>query len=365
MLRLRQLDLPTARLALWLLGIGNLLSVLRAPASVVFAASGDFAYVTLISAGVSFLNTVAAVVAVSLGAGPLVVAGLYFALYGVAAAVFFHVDVRIRRALWAAAPAWPTRAEFSHMIGHVKWFALQLIAPTVWLQTPVIVFDYWGAAGGEIAAFLLMRTMVNQIRQSFPVRRRRRGGWRSRLQPRRRFRPRLVDHRRGRPDDDGDRGGLRRRDPRVRPGAHLLLVGRRRALQRLRRARHARPAARRRAAATADGAAAIRNASREIGLLRLGLILFGPLGCVLGEALAGPTGLAIGLGVAEVSAYAALAPRLAAMPRLPGFRGYMRRTMAIGVAAAALCTAAGFAIKTVAPPTTLPLFSPTFSASER
>ena len=42
-----------------------------------------------------------------------------------------------------------------------------MIAPTVWLQAPVLVFAARGVVGAEIAAFLLMRTMVNQIRQSF------------------------------------------------------------------------------------------------------------------------------------------------------------------------------------------------------
>src|SRR5437763_1688227 len=46
-LRLPHFDLTSARWMLWLLGIGNLLSVMRAPASTVFSATGDFAYVTL------------------------------------------------------------------------------------------------------------------------------------------------------------------------------------------------------------------------------------------------------------------------------------------------------------------------------
>src|SRR5580658_3890618 len=54
-------DLTSARWILWLLGLGNLLSVLRAPASAVYSATGEFAYVTLISAGSVVINTLSAV----------------------------------------------------------------------------------------------------------------------------------------------------------------------------------------------------------------------------------------------------------------------------------------------------------------
>jgi hypothetical protein len=98
------------------------------------------------------------------------------------------------------------------------------------------------------------------------------------------------------------------------------------------------------------------NRSREIGLLRLALIVLGPLGCVLGEMISGPTGLVFGLGAAEIVAYGALVPRLSTMSMLPGFLPYLLRTLAIGLVAAAICTASGLGLEAVVRPATLPLF---------
>ena len=68
---------------------------------------------------------------------------------------------------WIDGPALPTIGELRAAAVHLKWFSLQIIGPTVWLQAPVLVFDAWSVSGRDIASFLLIRTMVNQIRQAF------------------------------------------------------------------------------------------------------------------------------------------------------------------------------------------------------
>jgi hypothetical protein len=338
------LNLGDARWILWLLGMGNLLSVLRAPSSVVFSATGDFAWVTLASAGVTALNSSAAFAAVYLGAPPLVVAALFFALYGVGALAFFQIEVRARRREWMAAPALPTRAEFAATFHHVKWFALQMIAPTVWLQTPILVFAAHGVAGSEIAAFLLMRTMVNQIRQSFQFASVGAGleiatfshagdfarAWAITAEVGRMttmlaaafvggilaFGPTVTYYWAG----EGNLYDVRIAAAMLLP---LLVI-----------------------APMQQPVALLQytNRSREVGLLRLGLVVFGPIGCGVGEALGGAPGLAAGLGIAELLAYGALAPRLARMQAFNGFLRYLGRTLALGVAATALCLGAALAI---------------------
>ena len=333
-----------ARWMLWLLGVGNLLSVLRAPSSVVFSATGEFAWVTLASAGMTVLNSAAAFLAVSFGAPPLVVAALFFALYGVGALAFFQIQVRSRRREWMAPPALPTRAEFLATFGHVKWFALQMIAPTVWLQTPVLVFAARGVAGAEIAAFLLMRTMVNQIRQSFQFASVGAGleiatfshagdfarAWAITAEVGRMttmlaagfvggilaFGPTVTLYWTG----DGDLYDVRIAAAMLLP---LLVI-----------------------APMQQPVALLQytNRSREVGLLRLGLVVFGPLGCVVGQTLGGAPGVATGLGIAELLAYGALVPRLSQMREFDGFLSYLARTLALGIGATALCWGAGLAI---------------------
>jgi O-antigen/teichoic acid export membrane protein len=343
-LRIPGFDIVSARWMLGLLGLGNLLSVLRAPASTVFSATGEFAYVTLVSAGATVLNSFAAFAAVSFGAPPLVVAALFFSLYGVGSLLFFHFEVRARRGDWMAPPALPTGPEFMATFGHVKWFALQMIAPTVWLQTPVLVFAARGVSGAEIAAFLLMRTMVNQIRQSFQFAAVGAGleianfshagdfarAWAITAEVGRMttmiaaafvggilaFGPTVTYYWAG----EGQLYDVRVAAAMLLP---LLVI-----------------------APMQQPVALLQytNRSREVGLLRLGLVVFGPLGCVIGERLGGAPGLAAGLGVAELLSYGALVPRLARMPAFVGFLSYLARTLALGVAATGFCLATALAI---------------------
>jgi hypothetical protein len=356
-LQASRLDLPSARLTLWLLGAGNLLSVMRAPASAVYSATGDFAHVTLISAGSVVVNTLAAFAAVSLGAKPLGVAGLFFALYGVGAAVYFHLEVQRRRAGWTGPPLLPTRQELAATFAHVKWFALQMIAPTVWLQTPVLVFAARGVVGAEIAAFLLMRTMVNQIRQTFQFAAVGAGleiatfghagdfarAWELTAQVGRMttviagafvggilaFGPSVTYY---------WAGDAALYDPRIAVAMLAPLLAIAPLQQPMALLQYA-------------------NRSRDVGLLRLGLIVFGPVGCVVGQSLGGPPGLAAGLGIAEILAYGLLAPRLAAMPALKGFPAYFGRALALGVATAAICGGTAWALEAFIRPATLPLFA--------
>ena len=356
-LHLPNINPTSARWILWLLGLGNLLSVMRAPASAVYSATGEFAYVTLISAGSVVVNTLSAFVAVSLGARPLTVAALYFALYGVGALAFFHLSVQARRREWTGPPALPTTKEFLTTVGHVKWFSLQMIAPTVWLQAPILVFAERGVVGSEIAAFLLMRTMVNQIRQSFQFAAVGAGleiatfshagetarAWELTAQVGRMttvicgafvggilgFGPMVTYY---------WAGDAKLYDVRIAVAMLIPLL----------------------AVAPLQQPVALlqyANRSREIGLLRLGLILLGPLGCVLGQWLGGPPGLAAGLGVAEIVSYGALAPRLAAMPALTGFLPYFARALVLGVATAAICLGTALALNALLTPTTFLAFA--------
>ncbi len=356
-LHLPNIDLISARWILWLLGLGNLLSVMRAPASAVYSATGDFAYVTLISAGSVVVNTLSAFAAVSFGARPIVVAALYFALYGVGAVLYFHFSVQSRRREWTGPPALPTAEEFLTTFGHVKWFALQMIAPTVWLQTPVLVFAARGVAGSEIAAFLLMRTMVNQIRLSFqfaavgagieiatfshagqPAR-----AWEITTEVGRMttvicgaFVGGILGF--GRTVTYYWTGDARLYDFSITIAMLIPLL----------------------AVAPLQQPVALlqySNRSREIGLLRLGLIVFGVLGCIVGQWLGGPPGVAAGLGVAEIVAYGALAPRLAAMPALTGFIPYFGRALGLGVLTAAICLGAALALNALLKPTSFLAFA--------
>ena len=161
------IDAASARWILWMFGIGNLVTLLRSATTAIYSATGDFAYSVVIAALALIVNTAANLAAAWLGAGTAVLAGLFLAIGGVGALAFCVWDVRRRYPDWVAAPARPTFGEIGDALVHIKWFALQILAPTVWLQAPILVFSAWGVSGRDITAFLLIRTMVNQIRQAF------------------------------------------------------------------------------------------------------------------------------------------------------------------------------------------------------
>ena len=147
--------------------LGSLLTVLRSTTTTIYTAAGDFAFVVALTAIFLTINTLAAIAAVLAGAGPLTLAAIYLAVTGIGSVAYFAWDTRRRYAGWIAPPAAPTRAELRELGVHLKWFSLQTIAPTIWLQTPILVFNAWRVPGEGIAAFLVIRTMVNLIRQSF------------------------------------------------------------------------------------------------------------------------------------------------------------------------------------------------------
>ena len=334
-------DLHAARWMLWLLGVGNLLSVMRAPASAVFSATGEFAYVTLISAGSVVVNTLGGLRRGEFrGQAARRRGALFRALRPRRAAVLPHQRPRRGAANGRGGRRCRRRRSSSTTVGHVKWFALQLIAPTVWLQAPILVFQAWGTVGSEIAAFMLMRTMVNQIRQSFQFAAVGAGleiatfshagdfarAWQITAQVGRMttvicgaFVGGILGF--GRRVTFYWAGDAALYDWRIAVAMLIPLLV---------------------VAPLQQPVALLQyaNRSREIGLLRLGLILLGPLGCAIGQSLAGPPGLAAGLGVAEVLAYGVLAPRLAAMPALTGFLPYFGRALGLGVATAAICLGA-------------------------
>ena len=150
-----------------MLSIASLLVLIRSTATSVYTAKGDFALVVGQGAIVLAAATALSVIAVLMGAGPLALAAITLAVSGVGALVYVLRDLRKRYSGWIAGPAMPDREEFRQAARHVKWLSLQIIAPAVWLQVPVLTLNAWRASGHEIAAFLLLRTMVNLVRLFF------------------------------------------------------------------------------------------------------------------------------------------------------------------------------------------------------
>lgn len=343
-LHLNQIDARTGRAVLWLMGVGNLLTLVRSATTSIYSATGHFAFTVVMTAVALVVTTLASIIAVLLGAGPTTLAAIYLLVSGAGSLIYFRFDIGRRFSDWIDGPALPTIGELRAAAVHLKWFSLQIIGPTVWLQAPVLVFDAWSVSGRDIASFLLIRTMVNQIRQAFQFAT---IGAGIEIAP--------LAH-------SGDFRGAWKLSARIGLMTTVLcgvmvaavlifgqdvtrywvgdatLFSQRIAIFLL---------------APLLGVVFLQqpvallqyaNMSLAPGLQRLLQIVLGPLLCIVGMKFYGVTGLVIGLAISEVLANWALLPLLAGMKIFSSFFGYCLGAVSAGLAAAAASLAIGFGL---------------------
>jgi len=353
-LHLNRIDARTGRWVLWLMGVGNLLTIVRSTTTSIYSATGHFAFTVVMTAAALIVTTLASIAAVWLGAGPTTLAALYLVISGAGSLIYFRWDIARRFPDWISGPAAPTMAEVRAALVHLKWFSLQIVGPTVWLQAPVLVFDAWSVSGRDIASFLLIRTMVNQIRQAFQFAT---IGAGIEIAP--------LAH-------SGDFRGAWQLSARIGMMttvlcgvmvAAVLTFG-----QDVTRYWVGDPTL-----FSTDIAIALlapllavvflqqpvallqyANLSLAPGLQRLLQIALGPLLCILGMKIYGVTGLVIGLAVSEVLANWALLPLLAGMTMFTGFWRYGLGAAGAGLAATLASLAVGFGLTHLYPAATLP-----------
>ena len=295
------------------------------------------------------VTTLASIAAVALGAGPTTLAAIYLVVSGAGSLLYFRWDIARRFPQWVSGPAMPTLREFGAAVVHLKWFSLQIIGPTVWLQAPVLVFDAFNVSGRDIASFLLIRTMVNQIRQAFQFAT---IGAGIEIAP--------LAHR-------GDFAGAWRLSARIGlmttvlcgvMVAAVLVFGENVTRYWVGDATLFSPA-------IAIGLLApllaivflqqpvallqYANMSLAPGLQRLLQIVLGPLMCIAGQKFYGVTGLVAGLAISEVLANWALAPLLANMKIFSEFWRYCLSSAAAGLAALAASLALGVGLMQLFP----------------
>ena len=348
---LSRLEASAARDVFVVYALGSLLTVLRSATTTIYTAAGDFAFVVTLTAIFLATNTLAAIVAVLAGAGPLTLAAIYLAVTGIGSVAYFAWDARRRYADLVAFPARPTRTELRELGVHLKWFSLQSIAPTIWLQTPILVFNAWRVSGEDIAAFLVVRTMVNLIRQSFQFAAIGAG-----------LEIATLSHR-------GDFAGAWRLSAAVGRltttvsavcVAGMLSFGAAITLLWTGRANLFSPSIAAWLLVPLMLVAPLQqplallqyaNLSTGPGLQRLALILLTPLCCALGALSCGTLGTVIGLAVAEVAASWALLPLLALA--LAGFRRYCLDMLGAATATLTLCGIVGLGLTIAFPSVSL------------
>ena len=338
------LDPASSRAIFFMLAGANLLTILRSGATTIYTARGDFVLVVLLGAMILLVATLLSAAAAVAGAGPVALAAIFLAVNGIAALAGVSFDIQARYRGWTAPPALPSRGEWRSALQQVKWFSLQIIAPSVWLQVPVLVLNGWNAGGVEIASFLLIRTMVNLVRQFFQF-----AVVGTGLEI-----AGLVHQ--------GEQAKAWRHSARIGllttvlsavcfagilcfgqaivglwtgnirlfsvPLAFMLL------LPLLLVAPLQQPLA----------LLQFSNRARAPGIQRMLQILLGPVLCIWGEILDGTFGMVSGLALAEVLAGWAIVPFLAQMQMFDRFAAYLARCLVAGAGALGICWLAGLAL---------------------
>ena len=157
----------TATNVFLLYGCGVILGIIRSTTTTVYIAAGDFATSILVGASILMARTCVSVIVALLGGGPLALAIVFLVVNGAVGVAYVQWDTRRRYPKLQGPPKAPNWGELCEAVRHVKWFALQTFAPAIWLQMPVLILNASKVGGHEITAFLLLRTMANQIRLIF------------------------------------------------------------------------------------------------------------------------------------------------------------------------------------------------------
>lgn len=343
-----------ATVALLLFGACNLILLLRSATTTMAVAVGDFSRWVLLGAAFQTVGTLACLAVVTVGGGPVAVAATTLVVVGIGAQVGLLADFARRHPGRRGAPARPSHAEWRDLLGQLRWVSLAAIVPVVWLQAPVLLLAAAGTGGTAIAAFVLLRTLVNMVRQFFQFaalgagleisNHAHRGDFSTAWQLSAEI-GRVVSALSG-----AVGAGLVVFGPAVvtlwtgfghlydAPVAMMLVLP---------------------AIATAPFQQIVAllqytNQSRIPGLMRLMQLGFGAAFVPLGLFAAGVPGAAAGLAAAEIAAVAAILPALTRTRLFPALGRQVSLTFAAAIGAAAWAGLAGLAIDRALAPATLP-----------
>jgi hypothetical protein len=151
------------------MALSAVIAVVRAPYASALMARGHFPLAITMGTLTSMAMVVACIGALWAGASPSTVAVIQCAVMGpFAVLLLYGADRRNRSAMALGAASGyriPTAAEAASIASHVKWYAVQQVGPIVQLQLPVTLMTGFGVETRALAAFILIRTLINMTRQ--------------------------------------------------------------------------------------------------------------------------------------------------------------------------------------------------------
>jgi O-antigen/teichoic acid export membrane protein len=147
-----------------LMGAVTLSRIARGSISQIYRGRQEFAVGVLVDLLSPASALVFAIIAVLMGAAPVIVAGGYLTSDLIAGWGGMVWSINRRYPGLHLKPAYPNRRELFDLAHHVKWLAVQQQGTVAWLQIPVLVLGHVGVASASLVSFVVLRTLVNFMR---------------------------------------------------------------------------------------------------------------------------------------------------------------------------------------------------------
>lgn len=164
-LSLHRLDPVSARATLALLAGVVVARTARGALVQLYRGRGEFSRGTMLDSVPSALAVLMVASGAQLGASMLAIAMLYLLAELAGGWLVMLLDIRRRYPDLRLVPALPARTELSGLVGQMRWLLIVQGAPNAWIQLPVIALGALQIAATQIVAFVLLRTLVNFVRQ--------------------------------------------------------------------------------------------------------------------------------------------------------------------------------------------------------
>jgi O-antigen/teichoic acid export membrane protein len=153
------------RLVLIFFGLAMLLQTVSSIATAIYRANGLYTRGLTIDACFSGLRIILVAITASIGFGPAAAAAIVFVVAVLNNLILVPWDQIANLRLMRCTPAPPDREELHSIASMASWFCVQQFANVLLQAGPLLILSRLSDSVGRIAVFLLLRTLINSVRQ--------------------------------------------------------------------------------------------------------------------------------------------------------------------------------------------------------
>jgi O-antigen/teichoic acid export membrane protein len=153
------------RLVLIFFSLAVLLQTVSSIPTAIYRANGLYIRGFAVDACLTGLRILSVAIIALLGFGPIEAAAIFLAVTALYTLVVLPWDQIVNLRLMRCMPAAPNRAELEGIASMASWFCIQQFAAVLLQAGPLLIISRLSDSVGRIAIFLLLRTLINSVRQ--------------------------------------------------------------------------------------------------------------------------------------------------------------------------------------------------------